>query len=50
MLEEEERQGVKLVDRSEINSEVKKMFGKILVTHQTGPEGKKSKSLYTASI
>ena len=35
--------GVKLVDRSEINSEVQKMFGKILVTHQTGPEGKKVK-------
>ena len=31
--------GVKLVKRSEINSEVKKMFGKTLVTHQTGPEG-----------
>ena len=38
--------GVKLVDRSEINSEVQKMFGKILVTHQTGPEGKKVKRVY----
>ena len=38
--------GVKLVNRSEINSEVQKMFGKILVTHQTGPEGKKVKRVY----
>ena len=38
--------GVKLVDRSEINSEVQKMFGKILVTHQTGPEGKEVKRVY----
>ena len=38
--------GVKLVDRSQISSEVKKMFGKVLVTHQTGPEGKKVKRVY----
>ena len=38
--------GVKLVDRLEVNSEVKKMFGKVLVTHQTGPEGKKVKRIY----
>ena len=38
--------GVKLVDRSEVNSEVQKMFGKILVTHQTGPEGKEVKRVY----
>ena len=38
--------GVKLVDRSEIQSEVDKMFGKILVTHQTGPEGKQVKRIY----
>ena len=38
--------GVKLVDRSEINSEVKKMFGKILVTHQTGLKEKKVKRVY----
>ena len=38
--------GVKLVDRSEINSEVQKMFGKILITHQTGPEGKEVKRVY----
>ena len=33
--------GVKLVNKSKIQEETKKMFGKILVTHQTGPEGKK---------
>ena len=38
--------GVKLVDRPEIFSEVKKMFGKVLVTHQTGPQGKKVKKVY----
>ena len=38
--------GVKLVDRSEIESEVQKMFGKVLVTHQTGPEGKMVKRVY----
>ena len=38
--------GVKLVDRSKIESEVQKMFGKVLVTHQTGPEGKRVKRVY----
>ena len=38
--------GVKLVDRSKIKAETEKMFGKILVTHQTGPEGKKVKRVY----
>jgi len=38
--------GVKLVDRSEVQTEANKMFGKILVTHQTGPEGKKVKRIY----
>ena len=38
--------GVKLVGRPEIFSEVKKMFGKVLVTHQTGPQGKKVKKVY----
>ncbi len=38
--------GVKLVDRSEALVEAKKMFGKILVTHQTGPEGKEVKRIY----
>ena len=38
--------GVKLVNKSEIYEEAKKMFGKILITHQTGPEGKEVKRLY----
>ena len=33
--------GVKLAERSKIEREAEKMFGKTLVTHQTGPEGKK---------
>ena len=38
--------GVKLVNRSEVKVEANKLFGKILVTHQTGPEGKKVKRIY----
>ena len=39
--------GVKLVKSfSELEAEAKKMMGKILVTHQTGPEGKEVKRLY----
>ena len=38
--------GVKLVDRSNALIEAKKMFGKVLVTHQTGPEGRKVKRIY----
>ena len=39
--------GVKLVKNiSELENEAKKMMGKILVTHQTGPEGKQVKRLY----
>jgi len=39
--------GVKLVkDFNELEKEAKKMMGKILVTHQTGPEGKEVKRLY----
>ena len=39
--------GVKLVKSiEELNLEAKKMMGKILVTHQTGPEGKEVKRLY----
>jgi len=38
--------GVKLVDKSDVQEEAKKMFGKILVTHQTGPEGKEVKRIY----
>jgi len=39
--------GVKLIENiSDLESEAKKMMGKILVTHQTGPEGKQVKRLY----
>ncbi len=39
--------GVKLIkNQSDLKKEAKKMMGKILVTHQTGPEGKKVKRLY----
>ena len=36
--------GVKLIkDISELEKEAKEMMGKILITHQTGPEGKEVK-------
>ena len=39
--------GVKLVkDIDELVKEAKQMMGKVLVTHQTGPEGKEVKRLY----
>ena len=39
--------GVKLIKNiKELEKEAKKMMGKILVTHQTGPEGKEVKRLY----
>ena len=39
--------GVKLIKNiSELENEAKKMMGKVLVTHQTGPEGKEVKRLY----
>ena len=39
--------GVKLIkDIDELKIEAKKMMGKVLVTHQTGPEGKEVKRLY----
>ena len=39
--------GVKLVKNlGELEDEAKKMMGKVLVTHQTGPEGKEVKRLY----
>ncbi len=38
--------GVKLVNKSDCKKETEKMFGKILITHQTGPEGKKVKRVY----
>ena len=39
--------GVKLIkNKKDLKIEAKKMMGKILVTHQTGPEGRKVKRLY----
>jgi len=39
--------GVKLIDKIDnLEKESEKMMGKILVTHQTGPEGKEVKRLY----
>ena len=38
--------GVKLAERSKVEREAEKMFGKTLVTHQTGSEGKKVKRIY----
>tara|TARA_Y100000768_G_scaffold388249_1_gene383049 strand:+ start:4951 stop:6114 length:1164 start_codon:yes stop_codon:yes gene_type:complete len=39
--------GVKLIKNvSDLEKEVKSMMGKVLITHQTGPSGKKVKRLY----
>ena len=39
--------GIKLVNsKTELIKEAKKMFGKVLITHQTGPKGKEVKRLY----
>ena len=39
--------GIKIVKNfKELNKEVKNMFGKTLITHQTGPTGKKGKRIY----
>ncbi len=39
--------GIKIIKNfNELNEEAKNMFGKTLVTHQTGPAGKKVKRLY----
>ena len=38
--------GVKLVNKSDCENKIKDFFGKTLVTHQTGPEGKKVKRVY----
>ena len=39
--------GVKLVNNlDELKKEAKELFGKVLVTHQTGPQGKEVKRLY----
>ena len=38
--------GIKMLkDRKNLIDEASKMFGKILITHQTGPQGKKVKRL-----
>ena len=37
--------GVKLIKKSEILDEAKKLFGKVLITPQTGPEGKEVKRI-----
>ena len=39
--------GVKLIKNiKDLKTEAKKMMGKVLITHQTGPEGKEVKRLY----
>ncbi len=39
--------GVKLIkNNSDLETEANKMMGKVLITHQTGPEGKQVKRLY----
>ncbi len=39
--------GVKLINNfAELKREAEEMFGKVLITHQTGPEGKEVKRLY----
>ena len=39
--------GVKLIEKSvDLEKEANQMLGKVLVTHQTGPEGKEVKTLY----
>ena len=39
--------GIKLIkNTSELQNEAKKMMGKVLITHQTGPQGKKVRRLY----
>ena len=39
--------GVKLVKKiSDLETEAKNMMGKVLVTHQTGPQGKEVRRLY----
>jgi len=39
--------GIKVVNNiDELKKEAKNLFGKVLITHQTGPEGKEVKRLY----
>ena len=43
--------GVKLIkNKEELEAEARKMFGKILITHQTGPVGKEVKRLYIEEV
>ena len=43
--------GIKLVNsKTELIKEANKMFGKVLVTHQTGPKGKEVKRLYVEEV
>ena len=43
--------GVKLVKNlDELRKEAQEMFGKVLITHQTGSEGKKVKTLYVEEV
>jgi succinyl-CoA synthetase beta subunit len=43
--------GIKLVNsKTELIKEANKMFGKVLVTHQTGPKGKEVKRLYIEEV
>ena len=43
--------GIKLVNsKMELIKEAKKMFGKVLITHQTGPKGKEVKRLYVEEV
>lgn len=43
--------GIKLVNsKTELIKEANEMFGKVLVTHQTGPKGKEVKRLYVEEV
>ena len=43
--------GIKIIhSNDELKTQAKKLFGKKLVTHQTGPEGKEVKRLYLEEI
>jgi len=43
--------GVKILDNlSELEKSAKELFGKKLITHQTGPEGRKVKRLYVEEL
>ena len=42
--------GIELADKNNLINKVKKMFGKVLVTHQTGKEGKIVKRIYIEEV